>query len=131
MELRSFALRIGLCVLLLAIGHAQAQAQSRVQSTSAQVRDWVSDVVTKIAEADRSRDDRSRTKMQGTVTMRIEVAADGFVNRVEVEHSSGSDDLDQRARSAARAASPFGPPPPSLLTNAGTTELSFPLRLRP
>jgi hypothetical protein len=63
MELRSFALRIGLCVVLLAIGQAETHAQSRVQSTSAQVRDWVSGVMTKIAEADRSRDTSPRTKM--------------------------------------------------------------------
>ena len=37
--------------------------------------------------------------------------------------------LDERARSLVRAAGPFGPPPAPLLTPAGTTDLSFPIRL--
>jgi TonB family protein len=126
MELRSLACRLCLCAALLAPGEVLARARDQ---TSAEVRDWISAVVTKIDKADRERADRSRSKASGTVTIRVQVAADGFVNRVEVERSSGSSDLDERARSAARAASPFSPPPASLLTRAGTTELSFPLRL--
>ena len=126
MELRSLACRLCLCAALLAPGEVLGRARDQ---TSAQVHDWISAVVTKIDKADRERADRSRSKASGTVTIRVQVAADGFVNRVEVERTSGSSDLDARARSAARAASPFSPPPASILTKAGFTELSFPLRL--
>ena len=124
MELRSFACWLGFCATLLAPGGTLARDQ-----TSPEVRDWLSAVITKIGKADHEQANSSRGKTSGTVTVRVQVAADGFVNRVEVERSSGSPDLDQRARSVVRAASPFNPPPAPLLTAAGTTELSFPLRL--
>ncbi|MGU3362400.1 energy transducer TonB [Methylobacterium sp. M6A4_1b] len=63
------------------------------------------------------------------MVVRVQIAADGFVNRVDVEESSGVADLDQRAQRLVRTAGPFGPPPTPLLTPAGTTDLSFPIRL--
>ena len=124
MELRLFAWWLCFCAALLTPGGPLARDQ-----TSPEVRDWLSAVITKIGKADHEQANSSRGKTSGTVTVRVQVAADGFVNRVEVERSSGSPDLDQRARSVVRAASPFNPPPAPLLTAAGTTELSFPLRL--
>lgn len=124
MGLRSFAGRIGLCAVLLTPGGVLARDQ-----TSAEVRDWLSAVITKIAKADSEKAAPSRRRASGTVTIRLQIAGDGFVNRVEVEKSSGSPDLDERARALVRAASPFSPPPAPLLTKAGTTELSFPLQL--
>ena len=40
----------------------------------------------------------SQRKALGTVTIHIQRAADGFINRVDAEKSSGSLDLDERAR---------------------------------
>jgi TonB family protein len=119
---RLATLCITLGVALVGAGAARAQSAPDVQG-------WLSALVTKIDRADRDRSDPSGAKAAGTVTIRVQVAADGFVNRVILERSSGSAALDARALSAARAASPFTPPPPTLLTPAGVTELSFPLRL--
>lgn len=124
MRLRSITRWISLCAVLLAPGGILAREQ-----TSPEVRDWLSGVITKIDKADREQANPSRSKVEGTVMIRVQIAADGFVNRVEVEKSSGSPDLDQRARAVVQAASPFSPPPTPLLTTAGTTDLSFPLRL--
>ncbi|KQP42740.1 hypothetical protein ASF49_02575 [Methylobacterium sp. Leaf104] len=109
----------------LLIGSA-AQARER---TPPEVRAWLSDVIAKIDAADPGRTAPARRRRIGTVVVRVEIAADGFVNRVDVEGSSGVADLDQRAQRLVRAAGPFSPPPKPLLTPAGTTELSFPIRL--
>lgn len=122
--LRAFAGRVGLCATLLAPGVSLARDQ-----TPTAVRDWLSTVITKIAKAEGEKAAPPRHKASGTVTIRVQIAADGFVNWVTVEQSSGSPDLDERARALVRAAGPFGPPPRQLLTQAGTTDLSFPLRL--
>ena len=124
MELRLFAWWLCFCAALLAPGGPLARDQ-----TSPEVRDWLSAVITKISQADSKEANPSRRKPSRAVIVRVQIAADGFVNRVEVERSSGSPDLDQRARSVVRAASPFNPPPAPLLTEAGTTELSFPVQL--
>ncbi|MBX9933336.1 MAG: TonB family protein [Methylobacterium sp.] len=124
MGLRAFACRTGLCAVLLVTSQAQAREQ-----VSAKVQDWLSAVIMKIDEANGRDVKPSRRKSSREVIVRVQIAADGFVNRVDVERSSGSPDLDERARSLVRAASPFSPPPSPLLTKAGTTDLSFPLRL--
>ena len=62
--------------------------------------------------------------------VRVEVAADGEVKRAEIERSSGSHILDQRALDAVRSVSPFTAPPAELLAGADVTDLSFPLQLR-
>jgi TonB family protein len=116
--------RSGLCFVVLASSDVLARDQ-----TPAVVRDWLSGVITKIARVDGEAANSAQRRASGTVTIRVDIAADGFVNRVTIEQSSGSPELDERARSLVRAASPFGPPPPQLLTKAGTTELSFPFRL--
>jgi TonB family protein len=133
---RSFAGRLGLCAALLVAGEAIARERTSEQPTSrtasqasSEVRDWLSAVVTKIADAEGGATKTPRGKGTGTVTIRLQIAADGFVNRVMVEKSSGSPDLDARALSLVRTASPFSPPPAPLLTEAGMTELAFPLRL--
>lgn len=124
MRLRAFAGWAGLCAVLLVPGEAQAREQ-----VSSAVRDWLSAVITKIAQTDGQETNSPRRKPSLATIVRVQIAADGFVNRVDVERSSGSLDLDERARFLVRAASPFSPPPAPLLTKAGTTELSFPLRL--
>jgi len=121
---RAFLGRIGLCFVVLAPSGVLARDQ-----TPTVVRDWLSGVITRITKAEGETAHPARRKASGTVTIRVEIAADGFVNRVAVERSSGLPDLDERARSLVRAASPFAPPPPQLLTKGGTTELSFPLQL--
>ncbi|KQU33187.1 hypothetical protein ASG63_14915 [Methylobacterium sp. Leaf94] len=97
---------------------------------SSEVTGWVSAVLAKIDMAERGPAPAGRKRGRRTVVVRVQIAADGFVNRVEVERSSGVPDLDERARSLVRAAGPFGPPPAPLLTPAGTTELSFPLQVQ-
>lgn len=124
MRLRSIARWVSLCAVLLAPCEILAR-----EKTSLEVRNWLSGVTTKIDKADRERANPSRSKTPDTVMIRVQIAADGFVKLVEIEKSSGSPDLDQRARAVVQAASPFKPPPSLLLTTAGTTELSFPLRL--
>lgn len=100
-------------------------ARDDVPST---VRSWLSSFITKIDAADRAR--RSKTdKTAGTVVVRVEVAADGSVRRPEIERSSGSRLLDQRAIDALRAVASFDPPPAVMLTPAGVTDLSFQLHL--
>lgn len=112
---------LGLALLLLGTGASQARDR-----TGAVVRAWVSEVIDIIDGAVQKQAFPGRGR---TVTVRVQVAADGFVNRVAVERSSGSADLDQRATALIRAAGPFRPPPAPLLTRAGTTDLSFPVRL--
>ena len=90
-------------------------------------RDWVSTVVTRISEADRKTADG--VEARGSVTIRVRIGADGSLDGVEVDQGSGSAALDERAIRAVRAASPFRPPPATLLSLEGYTELSFPLQL--
>ena len=132
MGLRAFACRAGLCAVLLVPGGAQAREKVTSKATSkvtSEVQDWLSAVITKIAQTDGKDANPSRRKPSLVVIVRVQIAADGFVNRVDVERSSGLPDLDERARLLVKAASPFTPPPAPLLTKTGTTELSFPLRL--
>ncbi|WP_456685733.1 energy transducer TonB family protein [Bradyrhizobium sp. P5_C11_2] len=94
------------------------------------VRDWLSAFITKIDEADGGRRQSIASKTGGTVVVRVEVAADGVVKRAEIERSSGSRALDQRALDVVRAVSPLTSPPAELLAGADVTNLSFPLQLR-
>ncbi len=64
-----------------------------------------------------------------TIEVRVRVAEDGSVLMVEVERSSGSRSLDERAVAAVKAAGPYAPPPAQMLMANGTTELTFPLSL--
>ena len=126
MGLRSFASGLSLCAVLLASGGVLARDQ-----TSADVQNWFSAVITKIANAGGAIANPPERKTSPIITMRVQIRADGSVNWAEGEKSSGSPDLDERARSLVRAASPFSPPPATLLTKDGETELSFPLQLGP
>lgn len=93
------------------------------------MRDWLSAFITKIDKTDSAGHHPVASKTAGTVLVRIKVAADGAVRRAEIERSSGSHALDQRALDAVRAVSPFTAPPAELLAGADVTELSFPLQL--
>lgn len=92
----------------------------------AQARAWIAEVVSRIGTADRAA--RAALGRGGRVTIRVRIGADGALDGIEVEE--GPAVLGERARRAARAAGPFAPPPPGLLTLEGYTELSFPLTLR-
>lgn len=105
---------------------AGLQARER---PSRDVTGWVSAVIAKIDPATGAPAAAGRNRGRRTVVVRVQIAADGFVNRVDIERSSGLPDLDERARGLVRAAGPFSPPPAPLLTPAGTTDLSFPLQL--
>ncbi len=83
---------------------------------------WVAEVVSKVTRAG---DVAAVDTPGGSVTIRVRIGVDGSVEGAAVEESSGSAALDARALAAAKAASPFSPPPPKLLTLGGFTELSF------
>ena len=120
------ALLIGcLCLslsLLGSVGTGEAAAPVSVQR-------WLSSVLVKIEAADRSRAPRQSGGRSATVEVRVRVGEDGSVLAVEVERSSGTRSLDERAIAAVKAAGPFAPPPAQMLMANGTTELSFPLTL--
>jgi TonB family protein len=121
--LRMLAGGVGLCTALLVPDSPPAR-----DGVSADVRDWLSAVVTKIANGDGGKANPLKPRIACDMIVHVQIAADGFVNRVEVEQTSGSRDCEERAKSLVRTASPFNPPPAALLTKAGTTELSFPLQ---
>lgn len=110
-----------LSALLLAVSPGMGHAAPRVD---AKARAWVAGVVSRIGMADRA----AAPGRGGQVTLRMRIAADGTLDRVEIEE--GPAPLGERATRAVQAAAPFPPPPAGLLTLEGFTELSFPLTLR-
>lgn len=123
MTLRLLLLTGSLCLSLLgSVAPSEAGAPLGVQR-------WLSSVLAKIDAADRSRTPRRQMSRSMTVEVRVRIAEDGSVLLVEVERSSGSRSLDERAVAAVKAAGPFAAPPAQMLMANGTTELSFPLSL--
>ena len=122
---RRHVLCVLLCAVVLAPGAIHARPRDRVPP---EVRDWISGFVTRIDEADRRLVRGSKRRASSAVTIRVRIGADGSVDRVGIERGSGSLALDRRARTAAW---PFRPPPASILTEAGSTELSFPVSFQP
>jgi protein TonB len=120
--------RIAACIATLILLLLADPSASR-DSASPAVRDWLSTFITKIDEADRARPPRVGYEPAGTVVVHVEVGADGLVRQAQIERGSGSTTLDRRALDAVRAVSPFTAPPAELLTEAGVTDLSFPIRL--
>ncbi|MCJ2092291.1 energy transducer TonB [Methylobacterium sp. J-072] len=105
-------------------------AQARTGVTPA-VRSWLSALVTRIDAVDRT-DRRGQTRgAAGTVVVHVAIAPDGSVRQAEIESSSGSPGLDQRALRAVRGASPFKPPPAELLAETGVADLSVPVEFGP
>lgn len=119
---------VAACIATLGLLLLADPSASR-DSASPAVRDWLSAFITKIDEADRARSSRAGREPPGTVVVHVEVGADGLVRQAQIERGSGSATLDRRALDAVRAVSPFTAPPAELLTEAGVTNLSFPLRL--
>ena len=109
-----------LLLALLAAAPGPGLAAPRVD---ARARAWVADVVSRIGEAD-----RAARGGGGQVTIRVRIGADGALEGTALEDGPAA--LGARAERAVRAAEPFPPPPPGLLTLEGYTELSFPLTLR-
>lgn len=121
----------GLVLAGLLAGADAAQARPQPAARAARVSPteaWVSMVVTRITRAGER---GAAAEPGGTVTIRIRIGADGAVEGAAVEEGSGSDALDTRVLKAVSDASPFTPPPETLLTLEGFTELSFPLTLGP
>lgn len=121
--------RIQACGAVLGLLLLAGPGASR-DNVSPAVRDWLSAFITKIDEAERAGHRPAARKTASTVVIRVEVAADGAVRRAEIERSSGSHAIDQRALDAVRAVSPFTAPPAELLAGADVADLSFPLQLR-
>lgn len=122
---RSVLLTGCLCLglsLLCSVGTGDAAAPAGVQR-------WLSTVLAKIEATDRSHAPSRDRGRFFTVEVRVRVAQDGSVLAVDVESSSGTPSVDERAIAAVKAAGPFAPPPPEMLMANGTTELSFPLKL--
>jgi TonB family protein len=92
-------------------------------------RAWLSDLVTRIDAADRAERRAGSGRRAGTVVVHVEIGADGALQRAEVERSSGSPALDQRALRAVRGVGPLSAPPAGLLGSAGVADLSIPVEL--
>jgi protein TonB len=121
----SCTLTRGIAVLgLLLMPWAAAQA-----APDPAVRGWLSDLVTRIDAVDRVGRRAGAGRKVGTVTVHVEIGADGSVQGAEIERSSGSRALDQRALRAVQGVSPFTAPPAALLTEAGLVDLSIPVQL--
>lgn len=110
--------------LLLVSGAAAAR-----ETPGPAARNWLSDLVTRIDTADRARRPAAG-RGRGTVVVHVQIAADGAVQVAEIERSSGSPGLDQRALRAVREISPTPVPPAALLGDAGIVDLSIPVELR-
>jgi TonB family protein len=107
---------------------AAGSAQAREPSGRA-VRGWLSNLVTRIDAADRSARRPGSRRASGTVVVHVEIAADGSVQRAEVEESSGSQDLDRRALRAVQGVGSLPAPPAALLGLSGVADLSIPVEL--
>ena len=92
-------------------------------------RAWLSDFVTRIDAADRVGRRPGSGRRLGTVLVHVEIGANGALQRVEVERSSGSPELDQRALRAVRGVGPLAAPPVGVLGSAGVADLSIPVEL--
>jgi TonB family protein len=110
--------------LLLATGSAQAR-----EGYGPGVRRWLSDLVMRIDAADRAMLRPGASRPAGTVVVRVMIAADGSLQGAEVEGSSGSPDLDQRALSAVRNVGLLPAPPRALVVASGVADLSIPVEL--
>lgn len=110
--------------LLLAARNVPAQ-----EASEPAVRNWLSDLVTRIDAADRAGRRTGSGRRAGTVVVHVEIAPDGAVRQAEIERSSGSPGLDQRALRAVRGAGPLTAPPAALLGEAGVADLSIPVEL--
>lgn len=108
---------------------ASAWAAPGGESSGRAARRWLSDLVTRIDAADQAAHKPGTGRRAGTVVIRAEITADGSVQRVEVERSSGSPELDQRALRAVRAVGPLPAPPAPLLKGFGVADLSIPVAL--
>lgn len=115
-----------LCACLLAFCPVVGFAQSRA---TPEVRDWLSGVVAKVDASVGDRGGGTGSGARTRVGLRVAVAADGVVRQVVVERGSGSRRIDGRAVVAVEAAGSFPAPPRELLTEDGTTTLSFPVEV--
>lgn len=124
MPIRLLPAAMAVLGVLLASGAGSARS-----GISPVVQDWLSALITKIDDADRAQRSSAAHRTAGTVVVHVQVAADGSIRQTDIERSSGSRAVDQRALDAVQAASPFTAPPPELLTETGVTDLSFPISL--
>ena len=92
-------------------------------------RAWLSDLVMRIDAADRAERRPGSGRRAGTVVVHVEIAADGALQLAEIERSSGSPALDQRALRAVRGVGPLSAPPTGLVGSAGVADLSIPVEL--
>jgi TonB family protein len=128
MPSRSFTGGIVGLGLLLAPWTAAARDAPAARGEPA-VRAWLTDLVTRIDDADRARPRTGPDRSSGTVVVRVVVAADGSIRGALVERASGSPRLDRRALRAVQGAGPLAAPPAALLTGTGLVDLSVPVRL--
>lgn len=128
LNVTTMPLRLLLLTASLSLGLLGSVAPSEARAPLG-VQRWLSSVLAKIDAADRSRTPRRQKSRSMTIEVRVRVAEDGSVLMVEVERSSGSRSLDERAVAAVKAAGPYAPPPAQMLMANGTTELTFPLSL--
>jgi TonB family protein len=108
--------------LILAPGVAEARS-----APGPAARAWLSELVTRIDAADRAETRQAPGRGRGTVLVHVQIAPDGAVQAAEIEQSSGSPKLDQRALRAVQGISPAPVPPAALLGEAGIVDLSIPV----
>ncbi|SDN06293.1 protein TonB [Methylobacterium phyllostachyos] len=83
----------------------------------------------RIDAADRAERRTGSGRRAGTVVVHVEIATDGALQLAEIERSSGSPALDQRALRAVRGVGPLSAPPAGLVGSAGVADLSIPVEL--
>jgi TonB family protein len=124
MPSRVITLGSALLGLLLVTGAARAR-----EGYGPGVRQWLSELVTRIDAADRAARRPGSNRPTGTVVIRVMIAADGSLQGAAVEDSSGSPALDQRALSAVRSVGLLPAPPRALVVASGVADLSIPVEL--
>ncbi|MCJ2065200.1 energy transducer TonB [Methylobacterium sp. J-088] len=124
MPLPEFARRTLLLALLLIPCAFPAQA-----APGPAARAWLSDLVMRIDAAERAERRPGSRRRGGTVVVHVEIAPDGVLQRVEIERSSGSPDLDRRALRAVRGVGSLAAPPKGLVGSTGLADLSIPVEL--
>lgn len=68
--------------------------------------------------------DAARGRIYGSLVLTVSIRADGTVDRVEVDRSSGFPVLDQAAIEIVRMAAPFSPFPPDILVDTDIVEIT-------
>ena len=67
--------------------------------------------------------DAARGKLYGSLLLSVSIRADGSIERVEVQRSSGLKVLDEAALNIVKLAAPFAPFPPDIRADTDIMEI--------